>query len=236
MTIKGIVFDKDGTLFEYQGTWAAWCRAVIADLSGNDAALATRLAAAVGFNAETDDFVPGSLIVNGAAGDVNAAWAAHLPAMSLDDVNTVAIKNLENLPDLPVCDLTALFDNLVSRGIALGLATNDYEAAAYQQLRSVGVVDQFDFVCGFDSGHGAKPGPGMIEAFCQATGLLPSAVAMVGDSTHDLGAGRAASVGATIGVLTGPARADDIAHLADHIVADISAIPALLDSPAFVSV
>ena len=229
MTIRGIVFDKDGTLFEYRGTWAAWCSAVIDELSGGDTAVANRLAKAVGFDRAEQDFIPGSLIVNGAAGDVNAAWAAELPGVSAEAVNEVAIRNLENLPNLPVCDLPKLFATLKARGLKLGLATNDYEVAAHQQLREVGVDGLFDFVCGFDSGHGAKPGPGMIEAFCRETGLGVGAVAMVGDSTHDLGAGRAANAGMNIGVLTGPAAASDIAHLADHILSDISEIPALLD-------
>lgn len=229
MTIRGIVFDKDGTLFEYRGTWAAWCSAVIDELSRGDPATADRLATSVGFNRAKGIFVPGSLIVNGAAGDVNAAWAAELPRVSTEAVNEVAIRNLENLPNLPVCDLPVLFRELQGRGLVLGLATNDYEVTAHQQLREVGVDHLFDFVCGFDSGHGAKPGPGMIEAFCQGTGLGAEAVAMVGDSTHDLGAGRAAKAGMTIGVLTGPAAAADIAHLADHILTDISEIPALLD-------
>ena len=39
--------------------------------------------------------------------------------------------------------------------------------------------------------HGAKPGPGMLLAFATLCGLAPARVAMVGDSRHDLMAGRA---------------------------------------------
>ena len=51
-------------------------------------------------------------------------------------------------------------------------------------------------------------------------------LAMVGDSTHDLSAGRAAGIGINIGVLTGPATAADLAPFADLILNDINEIPA----------
>jgi phosphoglycolate phosphatase len=50
---------------------------------------------------------------------------------------------------------------------------------------------------------------------------------MVGDSTHDLDAGRAAGM-ATVGVLTGLAGAADLAPHADAILPDIGALPGWL--------
>jgi len=233
MIIRGIVFDKDGTLFQYAGTWAHWCDSVLDRLSADDGVLKARLAATVGFDMATGDFLPGSLIVGGSAGEVNEAWATHLPDWSVDRIDAVAVEALATLPTLPVCDLPVLFSELTARGIRLGIATNDYEASAKMQLKDAGIAGFFSFVCGFDSGYGAKPGPGMIDGFCAATGLPAAEVAMVGDSIHDLGAGRAAQVGMNVGVLTGPAGREDIAHMADHILADIGALPGLLDRLAW---
>jgi phosphoglycolate phosphatase len=56
-------------------------------------------------------------------------------------------------------------------------------------------------------------------------------VAMVGDSRHDLQAGRAAGM-RTVAVLTGIAKAADLADLADVILPDIGALPAWLDAQA----
>ena len=58
-------------------------------------------------------------------------------------------------------------------------------------------------------------------------GLLPYKVVMVGDSTHDLIAGRAARMH-TIGVLTGLAPRSELTPYADVILPDISHIPAHL--------
>ena len=225
MAIKGLVFDKDGTLFHYAGTWVVWCENVLDDLSAGDAAKKQELADAVGFDVQARAFLPGSLIVNASAGEINQVWVDLLPGKTMADVDQVAIKHLESLPSLPVCDLKALFSDMRQAGLKLGLVTNDYEQAAWQQLNAEGIAELFDFVAGFDSGHGAKPAAGPLLAFGAATGLSMADVAMVGDSTHDLGAGRAAVVGMNIGVLTGPAVEADIAHLADVVLGDISEIP-----------
>ena len=50
---------------------------------------------------------------------------------------------------------------------------------------------------------------------------------MVGDSTHDLRAGRAAGM-TTIGVLTGMALREELVPFADLVLDDIGEIPALL--------
>ncbi|MCO4825345.1 MAG: HAD family hydrolase [Amylibacter sp.] len=225
MTIKGLVFDKDGTLFQYGDTWAVWCDLVLAELSGGDMAKTRELAQAVGYDFETKEFLAGSMVVGASAGEINQAWVELLPSWSFEDVDEVAVKHLESLPSLPVCDLKALFSGMKAKGMKLGIVTNDYEAGAVQQLAGEGISDLFDFVAGFDSGHGVKPAAGPLLAFGKAVGLAMDEIAMVGDSTHDLGAGRAAKVAQTIGVLTGPALEEDIAHLADIILGDISEIP-----------
>lgn len=226
--IKGLVFDKDGTLFHYGGTWSVWTDLVLRELSSGDNALAQQLGALVGYDTEHREFLPGSLVVGGSAQEINEAWAAHLSNWSVEDIDAVAVKHLEQLPSLPVCDLVALFSGMKAKGLKLGLVTNDYEQGAVQQLQQVEILELFDFVAGFDSGYGAKPAADPLLAFGQAVGLTMEEVAMVGDSAHDLEAGRAAHVGMTIGVLTGPALREDLVGLADVVLEDIEKIPAHL--------
>ena len=74
-----------------------------------------------------------------------------------------------------------------------------------------------------------SPGPGMCLAFAaRPAGWSPARVAMVGDSRHDLEAGRAAGM-RTVAVLTGIARREDLAPHADVVLPDIGAIPGWLD-------
>ena len=63
----------------------------------------------------------------------------------------------------------------------------------------------------------------MCLAFARQLGLDPSRVAMVGDSRHDLEAGRAAGM-RVVAVLTGIARREDLEPHADVVLADIGAI------------
>ena len=123
--------------------------------------------------------------------------------------------------------LRPLLSALRDQGLRIGLATNDSELPARQHLANHGLTDCFDFISGYDSGHGAKPGPGMCLAFARQLGLRPSRVAMVGDSRHDLEAGRAAGM-RTVAVLTGIAKREELAPHADVVLADIGAIPGWL--------
>jgi phosphoglycolate phosphatase len=59
--------------------------------------------------------------------------------------------------------------------------------------------------------------------------LAPDRIAMIGDSTHDLVAGRAAGM-ITVGVLTGPATREDLAPHATVVLPDIGHLPAWLAS------
>ena len=79
---------------------------------------------------------------------------------------------------VPAVPLRPLLEALRDRGLALGVATNDAEASARVHLRKAGVEDLFDFIAGYDSGHGEKPGPGQLLAFAAAQDLAPAAVAI----------------------------------------------------------
>ncbi len=226
--IKGLVFDKDGTLFDFNASWSEWCDRFVRELSDGDQALEIELAALIGYDKINRAFVPGSLVVSGAADDSVKVLSDRLPDYSFEQINEVGNRHLVNLPLVPVTELDGLLSTLKSAGLTLGVATNDSEASAISQLQQCEVSQHFNFVCGYDSGFGSKPAAGMLQAFCSATGLKASEVAMIGDSVHDLSAGRAAGVGLNIGVLTGPADESALSGYADFVLPDISGLPNLL--------
>lgn len=222
--IRAILFDKDGTLFDFQATWGAWARDLLAELSGGDPARAAAMAEAMDFDAGTGRFRPGSPVIAGTGHEVAELLApvAGQPAEVLAPRLSAAAANAPLAEAVP---LRPLLERLRGAGLKLGVATNDFEAVARTHVE--GVQDLFDFVAGFDSGHGGKPAPGMLLAFAQRCGLPPSAVLMVGDSRHDLVAGRAAGM-STLAVLTGVAQEADLADLADAVRPDIGHLPDLL--------
>ena len=61
--IRGLVFDKDGCLFDFNATWGDWARVMIAGETGGDAALAARLAGALDYDMDAARFRPGSVVI-----------------------------------------------------------------------------------------------------------------------------------------------------------------------------
>ena len=236
MPIRAILFDKDGTLLDYEETWLPINRTVAATISRGDPALAAALLRAGGHDPDTDAITAGCALAAGSAADVALLWAPLLRAagVAVDDVQALtdeidAIFSAEGVQSAtPVCDLVAYLDTLQARGIRAGIATSDNYASAMATVEHLGITEKFDFICGYDSGHGTKPGPGMVLAFCRQLGLEPAEVAMVGDNTHDLEMGRAAGAGLVVGVLTGSSGAADLAPLADHVLPDITGLLELI--------
>lgn len=229
--IRGVVFDKDGTLFDFHATWSRWCAGFVHALTLDDPHLALPLAAALGFDAAAERFRPSSPVIGGTMEVVIEAALRVRPDMDEATLRRLVIDGTAAAPQVEAAPLGAILGRLETAGLVLGVATNDSEEPARAHLARAGILARFAFVAGYDSGHGAKPGPGQLLAFCAATGLAPEACAMVGDSPHDLMAGRAAGM-ATVGVLTGPAVAGDLTPLADVVLPDISVLPAWLGLPA----
>jgi len=227
--IKGLCFDKDGTLFDFAATWEAWATAFLGRATAGDAARATRIGATIGFDFAAGKFARDSIVIAGTPGEVTDALVPHFPEMTRDALLVMINEEATRAPQRPAVPLAPLLAGLRARGLALGVATNDSEAPARAHLGSAGVTELFDFIAGYDSGFGGKPAPGQLLGFAAATGLDPAQIVMVGDSTHDLHAGRAAGM-RTIAVLTGTAVTADLAPYADVVLANIGEIPAWLDA------
>ncbi len=224
MRVDAILFDKDGTLFDFTTTWGAWARAFLLRATRNDVARSREIGAAIGYDFDTGRFDPSSIVIAGTTAEAAETLAPHFPEMGRDALLTLLNDEAARAPQAEAVPLAPLLDGLRGRGLRLGVATNDAEEPARAHLRAAGVLDRFDFVAGFDSGHGAKPGPGPLLAFADHVAVEPSRIAMVGDSLHDLVAGRAAGM-VTVAVLTGLATHEDLAPHADAVLPDIGHIP-----------
>jgi len=227
-SIRAVIFDKDGTLFEFTETWSRYCDGMLDLTAGYDLRLRGELAASCGYDPVARSFQPRSPVVGGTIEEICRLWSAHSSRFDLPELMNLSARVISELRPEPIGDLPRLLSGLRKSGLLLGLVTNDLEAAARQQLDYAGVLGEFAFVCGSDSGHRPKPDADTILAFCRATGIAPAALAVVGDSLHDLKAARAGGAGLAIGVLTGPAGYGDLAPYADHILDTVMDLPLLL--------
>nr|WP_299557635.1 HAD family hydrolase [uncultured Sulfitobacter sp.] len=229
--IKGLCFDKDGTLFDFAATWEVWAATFIARVAQGDSAEPEQIAAAIGFDLARQRFSRDSIVIAGTAQEVARALFPVLSDLSSAQVLDMIDEEATRAPQVPAVPLVPLLSDLRDRGLRLGVATNDSAGPTRAHLASAGITRFFDFIAGYDSGYGGKPAPGQLLAFAQAIGAAPSQVVMVGDSTHDLNAGRAAGM-RTVAVLTGAATAEELSPLANTVLADIGEIPAWLDALA----
>lgn len=229
--IRAVLFDKDGTLFDFFATWVPAYEIAAARLANGDAALAPTLLRAAGHDPESGRVDPRSTLACGTNGELAELWAGMLGRTDVAAIEAelnVLFMAHGSTSAKPVTDLPALFGRLKARGLALGLATMDSHAAAEAAIAAFGLAGLLDFFTGYDSGHGAKPGPGMVDGFCRVIGLPAENVAVVGDTLHDIQMARAAGAGLAVGVLTGATPREVLEPHADHVLGSIAELETLL--------
>ena len=230
-SIRGILFDKDGTLIDFHTQWMPAYRAAVAMLTAQDEAKGQRLLQLAGYDPVTNYLDPASPLACGTNRQIIGIWAKDLGVPATPEFvrrveemfHEIATANAK-----PVTDLKALFGRLHARSIAIGVATMDSTVTARANLSDFGVSDLVDFVIGADAGHGLKPDPGMFLAFCAAKGFSPAQAAMVGDSVLDLTMGRNAEAGLVIGVTSGVTPRTTLAPYADIVLDSIAEIETAL--------
>lgn len=225
--LRGILFDKDGTLFDFSRTWEAWAASFLRRI-GVDENHSVALGASVGFDLHAQKFARDSIVIAGTPVEVAEALTHQLPERTSAEILNLINEEAEKAPQAEVVPLRPFINDLKGNGYRVGVVTNDAEQPARAHLDAAGVCGLFDFIAGFDSGFGAKPAAGQLLAFAKAMQIAPASVLMVGDSTHDLIAAERAGMRA-VGVLTGLADAQTLAPFADAILADISHLPSWLD-------
>ncbi len=227
-SLQAILFDKDGTLIDFQGTWGPALKGVIEAIT-SDPQKRAALCAVNAFDPDTLVFEPQSPFIASTSADYGPDWARVLGV----PCDAAFIAELDRLCEVetarslaPIGDPLGVMARLAGRGLILGILTNDTENAARVQAHRLGLHRHLASVIGYDSGYGYKPSPAPVLAFADQHAVPPARVAVVGDSRHDLLAARAAGALA-IAVLSGVADADELAPDADLVVDDITALEAL---------
>lgn len=228
--IKGILFDKDGTLLDYDESWLPVNRELARIASEDDRQLADHLLTACGMDPVTGHIVPDSLLAAGNTRQIADGLVAAGSRIDAAELTTKLDELFSNAAEfsVPVTDLAAFFRRLHARGFRLGIASSDNERSIRQTAQRFGFADVVDYVAGYDSGFGTKPEPGMVLGFCAATGLDPTEIAVVGDNNHDLHMGRNAKAGVTVAVLTGTGSRESLAAASDYCLNDITELEGLL--------
>lgn len=103
----------------------------------------------------------------------------------------------------PYGEVTATLDRLEAAGLRLAIVTSKVEHLAVRGLDLVGLGGRFETIVGLDSCLNHKPHPEPVETALARLQIRPEEAVFVGDSPHDMAAGRAAGV-RTAAALWGP--------------------------------
>lgn len=125
-------------------------------------------------------------------------------------------------------NVTATLEVLHARGHPLGVVTSKMNDLMNRGLERVGIARLITAAVGCDSCARHKPDPEPVLVALRQLGYQPSEAMFVGDSPHDMKAGRAAGV-TTIAALWGPFTRDHLAPTEpDHWLHRITDLPTLV--------
>ncbi len=212
MSVRLLAFDKDGTLV----AWSVWDSVIGTVLDEFvDAGRRAEAADALAYDLDRREALPGSPVFAGSNDeviDLLFPFARGRDPLGFhraveERFAELAARNVAERPGA-----TALLERARSAGVVVALCTNDSERAARAQIAVLGWTDLIPLVYGYDSGHGAKPGPGMLLAALATAECRASDALMVGDSGADMIAASAAGIRSVyVGVDPAWADAADIA-------------------------
>ena len=232
MNIRGVLFDKDGTLIDFNSIWIPITYDFIDEalkLCGvidGHSAIRNELLEALGISRESID--PDGIAARGTMDDVNKVFAdvlikngvKYYPSKdvykkTVDLMKQLMIKHSKNIK--AVGNLHKLLENLRKKGVYTGIATADIIDSAKYCMQSLGILNYFDFIGGEDGIIKSKPHPDLMYAFCEKCGLEPGEVAVIGDTASDMMFAKNSGAGLAVGVLCGVGSRKNLEKLADII-------------------
>ena len=227
-TIQAIIFDKDGTLIDFEAMWGDWIVTLARQLAAAAGIpITAQFFAAVGFDPVSGAIAPGGpLAVSTMDGIRELAGEVLRAAGVSEETAALALDRGWYIPDpvalaKPLADLPALFGALRARGLRIAIATTDDRAPTEATLDALGLAHFVDGMACGDDGHPIKPAPDAIVKLCAQFGIAPAHAVMIGDTGADLRMARAAGAGLAIGVLSGVGSAEVLGPLADVLLPSV---------------
>ena len=239
--IRGILFDKDGTLVDFFSLWLQAALAVTpAFLEENhiqpDKDMTDYVLRAMGV--EDGKVDPRVALAYKSYQEIAADICQALekkgitldPARVQEQLERLFDENVtgKNVSYTQVTDIKKMLRALKERGICVGLATADTMRSAKSCLKKLGAYQEFDYVGADDGVKRPKPEADMFLEFQHKFNLKPEEIAVVGDTYNDVAFARN-NGGIAIGVLSGVSSEEDFRGEADYILDSVKELPGLLE-------
>ena len=196
MKTKAILFDKDGTLIDFDSVWvtvSSYAISYILKEINMPQIPKIELLECLGIYDGTAsiDGVLAQYPYDIMSEHINKVLCKHgcsIDSGRLCEITQKAyIDNLDKgIVKLACQDEYAVLDLLRSKGIMLFVVTNDYYNAALGTLDKAGISDCFDGIYSPDQNYKHKPDRQMIDALLNKYNLKNNEVVMVGDTLADM--------------------------------------------------
>jgi phosphoglycolate phosphatase len=228
---EAIIFDKDGTLIDFDAMWGTWTLQ-LADRLQASVKLDVRqaLCDSYGYDIARRKILPDGKLT------CTPMWK--LRELMLDVTQSAGISDHQAqgvveeawfVPDpvtlaKPFTNVRKLFTNIHERGIKIAIATTDDRKPTEAMLHAFGVTDLITTMVCADDGIQAKPAPDMVTTICARMNIDPCKVIVIGDTVADLQMGRSAGAGYVIGVLSGVGLLEHLTPLADILIDTVDSL------------
>jgi phosphoglycolate phosphatase len=234
--IKGILFDKDGTLIDFNAIWLPVIYELVDGLINKyDLSFekAQELLASVGvFGQVVDSKGPFATGTGEQVGEalhkcllgfgIQAEEREQFSEKVILDFTALAQKYRQRI--LPIGNLAQTMAELKRRGFYLGTSTSDTRENTVLCLEKLGILEYFDFLGTDDGTSRHKPHGDLLHAFCKEFALQACEVAIAGDTQVDLLFAKNNGAGLAVGVLYGTGTREDLAELADLLLPDVNSM------------
>jgi phosphoglycolate phosphatase-like HAD superfamily hydrolase len=231
---RAIIFDKDGTLIDFDFMWGTWTLQLaerLQSITNLDAHQA--LCSSYGYDLVHRKILPDGKLTYTAMWRLREMMVEVAQSLGLsENAARRAVEEAWFVPDpvalaKPFTDIRKLFTNIHRHEIRIGIATTDDRGPTQAMLEAFGVTNLVDVMVCANDGIQAKPAPDMIQAICQHLAVDPCKAIVIGDTAADLQMARAAGAGYVIGVLSGMGSLANLTPLADILLDNVDS---LLDS------
>lgn len=237
MSIKAVIFDKDGTLMNFESFWVTVSRCAIEEILKK-----------TGCDSISCDEVLRCLDVEDGIANINGILAqAPFPVMgkaihdcllrggctlSTEEITEITVEAYHNNSDkgkvkAACSDIVGVILGLKQKGMKLAVVTTDDPEDTEFCLKKLDIYDLFDEIYTDDGIMPAKPDPYCLDLFAKKYGLQREEIIMVGDTLNDV---RFANNGGikVVGVAKVKNNRDILQKYADTVADDISYIPHII--------
>lgn len=237
MAIRGILFDKDGTLIDFYEVWGTAAQAVMKHLLArygwqNEPGMERRLWAALGVDGQGRILPEGGLAYKSYAEIAEdlaaAAGALQETPRPTELANVLRAEfyeevSLKRMTYPTFTDLPVLMRSLCDLQIHVGVATTDEAASTRLCMERLGIGNYLSFYAVAGGRLPTKPSGELIRLAAAEWRIRPEEIAVVGDTPNDM---RFAHNGNAlgIGVLSGVSGRGDLVGEADYLIPSVDAL------------